>query len=590
MNLNLPPAPGSVNRSEVIGLGVVTLIGLIIRILVWKYQAVVSIDGAWHLQMVGHYGGGVLEDSGRPYGYSLLCMLVSWITQDRFVAAKVVSLLFGTAIIPLTWWVGRSWLRSPVLALLPAAAMAILPITVRYSLTSMPGAMATALMLLMAGLVLSRRALAAGIAGGAVFLVRPDLILVPALTALVLYGAKFVSARRFTIGVVVTAAAVCLVHFAHRGDLNLVVHETQWTQSLDFSKDAEDIMELPRPLDTLRTAARHSGYVVLLAALVGVFSGGALLAAAWIGAFAATLLKPSSGAHFVLPMIPLIWILAAAAAGAMRTSVLRGSVTAILIAGLAWTSLQQNIGYTLNEDGYQSELLDAGMWLRERTPEGKVLYSTSPLPAYYARASHRPFPEGEDYSEVVGQIVVSGGDYVVAHELSDPEDSAMGILVRDKVVALFDPRVRPLNVNNDYLDGRTSIYRVARPGGPGEFSEETQMRKYIAKMPHGPDHELHAILALASGDAWVAANEYLSAIRAYPDDERLSHWYYERANCLGSIGKENELRMADAAIRSALDIEPDNPKFLELLVRILRAQGRDRAADYWEGKLEGGTD
>ena len=129
--------PPSIDRREWFALAAVALLGLAIRVALWSTQSIPSVDGTAYLRMAQAFAGGPGIDSVHQYGYPALIWLAHFLIPDWVLAARVVALVAGTLLIPITGWLGAAFLRDRRLRLLPAAALAVTPLAIRYSLTTM---------------------------------------------------------------------------------------------------------------------------------------------------------------------------------------------------------------------------------------------------------------------------------------------------------------------------------------------------------------------------------------------------------------------------------------------------------------------
>jgi len=114
---------------------IITCFGLLLRLYVTIYAVTIATDAITHLRLVKEFTGGNLYgifDMDRPPLYALCVSLTSFIIPDPVVAGRVVSLVFGTLTIPLSFYIGRFVYGSRA-GLLTAFFLAIHPYLVRYS-------------------------------------------------------------------------------------------------------------------------------------------------------------------------------------------------------------------------------------------------------------------------------------------------------------------------------------------------------------------------------------------------------------------------------------------------------------------------
>jgi tetratricopeptide (TPR) repeat protein len=342
----------------------------------------------------------------------------------------------------------------------------------------------------------------------------------------------------------------------------------------------ESVGAYPRRLEVLADQLlSHGGWVVPIMALPALAGPAGLLGAGLVQFLVTPLFALGGHARFVLPLLPFIWILAAAFLDRLRPRVAM-ALGAAAVLGLAATAWIQRPDYYRNEDGVFPELVEVGEWLRPHVTPETVVYGRKPYAAFYAGAAFRAIPMGT-YDQILDAIVRDGGDYLVVDQaVVDFFRPQLLPLVLDKAVVWNEPRLDPVHMNGTYQDRRTLVYRVLRPGGPKSFVDEREIKQQIGFIEHGPAHFLHGILAMRKKRWEVAAGEFAYAVQ---QDSTNSIAYNNRAWCL--LQANRNLGAAEKDARKAVELEPDNPDYLDTLVEVLEAAGKPEEAAVFRSRM-----
>lgn len=598
-----PPGAGP-SRVPLVLILAVTAAGLALRLLLWHTQPFVSVDGTSYIRLARWLTGGPDFVSNQSLGYPVLIAAVKLLAGDWVRAARWVDLLAGTALIPLTWLLARRVVRNRWLQFAPAVLVAFLPLPVRYSLTTMSEAPYLALLIGMFLLVLGGRPFRGGVLGGLAYAVRPEALVSVAVLAAV-RARRPASALRVLGG----AALVVAVYVVGQGistgswtltqkSANLAAEE--WWQNEPVAGEEPASLSLLERVDEYgkgsasaypaRLAAegeqllRHGGYLAVILAAVGLAGPGFPLVAALAQFLVFPVFSLGAAARFVLPFLPFLWVLAAAGLERLRPAALRWGVGVLCLAGIGLTVVRELPGYTFHEDGYFPELVEAGEWLREYVGPETVVYDRKPLTAFYSGASYRTIPLGT-YEEILDAIVAEGGDYLVVDQaVVDFFRPSLLPLVTDKAMGWADPRLVPVYVNPKYEDRMTIVFRVVRPGGPPPLpleAEPREHRRILIPLVHRENHFRHGMLYLRGGRYDLAAGEFGFAVQADSTDAAARN---NLAWCWLQQGQQ--LALAESSARAAVDLDPDNPDYLDTLVAVLRAVGKNEEADRVAGRLE----
>jgi hypothetical protein len=496
MSIESPRAVRPMDRRDWIVLGLVTLAAALLRILLWKTQSIPSVDGTAYIRMAWALAGGPHVDSVHQYGYPLLIRLVQFVVPDGVTAARIVALVSGIAFIPALGWLTAAFVHDRRLRLLPAAAAAFTPLMVRYSLTTMTEMPYFVLLALGLGLAARRRGLAAGVALGAAYAIRPEGLLVAMAAAVLLWRHPREAVR------LVAGAAILVLPYV----VVLGVTEGKWTltpKSLNIAAGtweaaeeragagisartmaerverygAETARMYPKhAADMLAQLGHHSGWLPMVAALPGLAGPAALLAAGLLQIVFLPLTFIGARVRYIVPFLPILWILSVVAVERIGRPALKWGAAGLLALSIALGAWNGRALYTMNEDGYFPELVEAGKWLRTLSTATTVVYDRKPYTAFYAGAVGRFTPAG-DYDAILDEVVARGGDYLVVSEWqAERWRPALLPLARDARFIAAERRLVPIYFDVGSPGHRTLIYRIVRPGGPPAMPGEDEVR------------------------------------------------------------------------------------------------------------------
>jgi len=589
--------PGSLGRQGLV-VGLLTAAGLALRVSLWDSQSIPSVDGTAYLRIARSFAGEPAVATVHQLGYPFLVFALHAVAGDWILSARLVALLFGVALVPLVWILTAQHVRSPLLRALPAAAVAFLPTTVRYSLTTMTETPYLALLFLTFIGAARGRWFLAGLAGGLAYAVRPEALLAVGVLALTKLKDLRAWPRIAAGALLVVVPYVVLVGLAEgrwtlsQKTMDLAPADWREVERRVGEEDAAPGLgarwrrfgpEILRgtPERAVRIGVetlRHGGYVVPFAGLAGIAASPGLLGGiAYLVLLPLTFIGPR--ARYVVPALPFFWILAAACLDRVKRRWLRLALLAACAAGLAATAYFQRAGYVTNEDGSFPELVKAGTWLGERAAPGSLVYDRKPYTAYFAGAAAGTVPTGT-YREVLDALVDEGADYLVAHEgvlrVFRPE---LLPLVLDLGTIENESRVRPVYHDVSESGFRTILYRVVRPGGPSPLAEEAAIGASLAGIPHADRHFEHGVLAVLGGDCEAGARELGWALEADPGNREA---LLARARCLMDLGADPG-EVLDH-LRRAERLAPGDPLVLEYLVSGLRYAGQTEEAERVRGR------
>jgi len=274
-----PPDADPKGRTRFLGISVaITLLAFLLRMLyLWTAQVDIPIRGdsfgywtyASNLLAHGTFsssppdGATIVPDSFRGPGYPLflaMCAKLGGVPGRALATTQAVQILIGSALVPLTIALARSWLPRPA-ALLAGLLVALWPHLIVFSSTFLSETLFAFMLLLMAvTMVAAQRrgshilGVSSGLVGGLAYLVNPVVLLFPPVIAGLLATRR--QARlglSLLLGFTLVAGAWSIrnsglpdsASAGHRASMNLV--EGSWPLFLDAHND-QAINEVARAI------------------------------------------------------------------------------------------------------------------------------------------------------------------------------------------------------------------------------------------------------------------------------------------------------------------------------------------------------
>ena len=598
-------------------LGGILVVALLARLLAWQFHPIVSVDGTTYIRLAQYLRGGPFIDTQQPPGYPALIALLIPISPggDTVAAARLVDLVTGVLLLVPFFFIARHFLgRWP--AGFVTLLLALTPLAIRYSVTTMSESPYLLFILLAVLAVVKKQDAASGALAGLAFLVRPEGIVLP--LGLAAVRGKPRSWVLVAIGFLVAGIVPALLFNHHTtGKWTLsrkvvnITGDDFWQNEVanTMGKDAGTAAAEPSVIDRLKTNSgaiarsypdrllaeitnlgRTAGWPFTIAVLPALIVGPRLPAA---GLLQGLLVPRFPGvppvARLVLPLLPFVLLLGfllAERLGGRRSAENPGRPwdtwptrlsAAVLVAGWVVAAIPEAKGLKRHEDGFYPELAAAGEAMKPFIPASSLIFDRKPYTAFYAGARYETTPLG-GYNETLNEIIRRKGDYLVVSEsVSEFFRPSLLPLVRDSATMLLEPRLELIYFDPTYLERHVAIYRVVRSGGPPPMKGPglTQLRRVIAeRIPHDPKlHARHAELLAMSGRNREAIDEYELAIalnRAPADLANL-------ASLLITEGRD--LSRAVELAEEAARLEPANETFQAVLVRAHRSLGNSSTGE-----------
>lgn len=481
----------------------ITFLGIGLRLWLWDTQAIPGIDGTTYIRLARSLAGEPGFETVHQYGFPALIWVAHLFTSDWILAGRIMPMMFGVLLIPVTFLLARRVTSSFLLALFPTVAVAFMALPLRYSLTTMTETpYQVFLMLFFLGVCL-RRYLAGGVAAGIAYTIRPEVLLITGVVALLHWKSKRAA------GLILLGAVLVATPYV----ITMGVTQGKWTLSgkgINFGHSDWRANETPVGAEAVETGAlsrlseyggdiaraypgravrvgeqllRNGGWVVPVVALFGITAGSALLLAGLVPIFILPAIFVGERTRFVFPYLPFLWILAAVAVGRVKKPPLRFGLAALLIAGLGVSAYTERHQYTMNEDNPLPETVRTGKWMANFVQPDDVIYDRKPYAAFYAGGQPRTIPSGS-YEGILNEITTRGGDYLVLNDAIvrafRPE---LLPLVTSRTMVLGEHRLVPIFHEVSERGLRTIVFRIVRPGGPPPMRGEERIRESLYLLP-----------------------------------------------------------------------------------------------------------
>jgi hypothetical protein len=572
-------------------------LALAVRLLCWRFQEIVSVDGTSYIRLAKMLLSGPHYLTAQPPGYPVLMLpALALLGGDGVAAARATALVCGVALVAAFFLLARPAFGRAVAAV-GAVVLALTPLAIRYSVTTM-SEMPYAFLAVLAVLAAVRgRTTAAAILAACAFHVRPEGLVLAAALAL-LHGRRPRTWIRFAV-VTLVVAVIPAVAFngltsgdwtLTRKGINIVPDSPVRNESIEGRAAVAD-----RSLGVTDRLARFGGDALrawpgrfraevghlagalgvpmLLAALGGLvlafrgslrperFAAAGLVQLLLVPFFAGVAPVP----RLVVPVFPFVVFFAGllVSAGLARGRAVGGLVAALVLGGWLAAAAPDATGLTLQEDGYYPELVAAGHALGPHVSDTTLVLDRKPYTAFYAGARYAQIPFGA-YHATIRAAQEAGGDYLVVNEsVASVFRPELLPLVKDGFTAAHERRLAPVYFDPSLLGRHTVVYRVLQDGEspPADDPRVAQARALLARLPHDTTlHGLHGELLWLEGRQEEAMAEYEAALAA---GTMLAVDYKNLARLV--LGLEGDARRAIDLLRRGLALAPERRDLKEML-------------------------
>ena len=480
-----------------IALALALLAGLLARLALMRTNAGLTMDSPLYVRMAeGLRHGAILGETPAHHGYPLLIALASFVVPGRVLPGQVVAVLASLAVIAILYAVARRE-RAPWAAFAVALAAALHPLLAVFGGVVMTEAPFLALVWLGLWWIGRDRPLAAGLALGVSYWVRPEAAVIVPAAALLMRRPLAARARLLAGAALALLAYMLLVrhetgHWALTPKSALVRPIDARASAAEFRVRADPAANAPRVsggllariaataptwgrtyLPSLRQHAQQ-----LLAAWPWPLMLLALLALArrdaWderIAPLACLFVIPLVAAppelrfaHLYLPSLALL--AGAGAAGLLRAR--RRALAIVAVAALVSGGAVLLAGGAAAraalqfDDGPMTALMGAGERLAREGRPGALVMDRKAYVPFYAGMRHIQLPD-DDLDTIVRYAQSQHADYLVVEEY-------VAHTLRPQLLPLLDPvhlaaerRVRLLFVLRPAPGEGVAVFEVARP-------------------------------------------------------------------------------------------------------------------------------
>jgi len=454
----------------------IVLLATLVRLGLATGNAGLTMDSPLYVSMADSLAKGAKAVGPAHHGYPALVALAGLVLPGRELPGRAVSLLSGLVLVGLVYLVARRN-APPWAAAIAAGLTALHPLLAVYSGPIMTES--TFLVLLLAALLAleHQRSLAAGLALGLSYVVRPEGLVV-VIGAILLGGLRWRRAARIAAGFAMVAAPYVGYLSWERGAFTLtpkeaLVHAPTPGRSAEWRiQDPANppVAAAPTLFERFRQAApgiaarylpRLGGHLtrlseswpwpLLLLSVAGLILRPGPVASPLLQLLVIPMLAVLPEPRFALLYLPSLAVLAAVGAAEWtarmprrRTAVALAIALAILASVLSvWTGRAARHALHF-DDGPMKEMRAAGAWLRARGVAGDVVMDRKAYVPFFAGMRHIQLPD-DDYETILEYACRSGARYMVLEEY---------------VVESLRPQLRPLLGDARFRDAERRLRPV----------------------------------------------------------------------------------------------------------------------------------
>lgn len=415
---------------------VIIAVGVIVRLPFLKAFDLVSYDGTYYIHQARSMLAGAYRSSVFPIGYPLFIALFIPFVRDGVRAAQTVSFLAGLGSLIVFYVLGKLYIRRSQ-ALIACLVLAITPLFIRYSTTTMSEAVYIFWILLGLLLFAREKDLLSGLFMGIAAITRPEAIGIFAVLALLRSRkpkrlAMIVSAFLVTFSInlaVLSIAAGKLVLMPKASAFG--IHAEYWKVReawIEFEGKDEFLKEVAEEMGERNIAvgylkrlpkellllARHASPVLLLLALYGMYRRRIHLLAAFVPFFVFPLFTSRTDPRFVLPYIPWLILFSFIGLSNVRKRNQSRSLLAALLLTVAFSAVfnREQVIRPVSE-GYEWAKR-IGLSIRDKVKPGDTVADRKPYFAFYAGGDYVEIPVAQ-YDDTMEYLASNEVDYLVLH-------------------------------------------------------------------------------------------------------------------------------------------------------------------------------
>jgi TolB protein len=455
----------------------------------------VSYDGTYYLGQARTMFGGHMTGA-FPIGYPLLVKIFQIVLRDYQVAGMAVSFLASVGSVIVVYRLAARF-TGRALAFLAAAALALNPLFVRLSLMTMSESAYIFWVLLGLLMFTEKKWLPFGLAMGMAVITRPEALVVVGLLGLsrirapkqaAVIAASFLAV--YAVNVAVLSANQGRLVVVSKSDLfgsgaaNWKLREA----SVEYEGRAEVVEEIAAeskhksvvtyyirrmPVE-LRLLIVNAWPVVVLFALFAMKRRKYLFLMTGLVAFFVTpLFAPRVADRFILPYIPILYVLAVLAVGELRQKQWRLAAVALLVVTAVALPVVNRAALLVPEDPLVLNTKTAALELRDRVKPGDKVAARKPFFAFYTGGNYVEIPMAP-YEDIMAYLLDEDVKFIELHQATiHPLRPMLRTLMYSTTVINGEVRFRQayFDPSGEMVFERTGIdeplrwTRVTPPGG-----------------------------------------------------------------------------------------------------------------------------
>jgi len=454
----------------------------LIRLPFFSTFELVTYDGTYYLGQAKTMFGGQMTGA-FPIGYPLVVKLFQLVVRNYQVAGTAVSFVAGLGSVIILYRLARRLIRFEF-AFLVAAAWALNPLFIRLSLMTMSESLYIFWVLLGLLMYAQSRWLPFGLVMGFAVVTRPEALAIVAL----LCASRIRVPRqvvRIAAGFLVVYAINVAVLSYNQGRL-VVVSKTDlfgsgaasWKlreTSVNFEgrdEIAKTIAEENKPVSLtthyikrmpceFRMVFLYTWPVILALALLAMRRRKYLfLLTALVAFFVNPLFTPRCADRFILPFLPVLYLLAVLAAGTLRNSLYRRIATGLIVVTVVALPVVNRAALRVPEAPDMLYAKSLGEAFRNRVAPGDKIAGRKPFFAFYAGGEYKEVPLAP-YDDTMEALLRDNVRYLELHQPTiHPTRPPLRPLMYSSNVIRGEMRYRPVHFD----PAGTMVFKRA-PGG-----------------------------------------------------------------------------------------------------------------------------